>query len=109
MKTEKKSWREKCRPHQLPRLAKLARLRILRILFDLAGLNKARFSPVVPEVVLSSEGLVADITGIWPLVRVCPLMDQKVVGFGKMAATELADKLFLGLGGQSASAGLALR
>lgn len=64
---------------------------------------------MVPEVVLSSEGLVADITGVWPLIRVRPLMDQKVVGFGKMAATELADKLFLGLRGQSASARLAFR
>ena len=63
---------------------------------------------MVPKVVLSSKGFVADITGVWPLIRVRPLMDQKVVGFGKMAATELADKLFLGLGGQSASAGLAL-
>jgi len=69
----------------------------------------ARFSPVVPEVVLSPEGLVADITGIRPLVRVRPLVDQKVVGFGKMAAAELADKFFLGLGRQSAPAGLALR
>ena len=64
---------------------------------------------MVPEVVLSSEGFVADVTGIRPLVRVRPLVDQQVVGFGKMAATELADKLFLGLGRQSASAGLALR
>lgn len=64
---------------------------------------------MVPEVVLSSEGFVADITGIWPLVRVRPLVDQKVVGFGKMAAAELADKLFLGFRGQSTSAGLALR
>lgn len=63
---------------------------------------------MVPEVVLSSEGFVADVTGIWPLVSVRPLMDQKVVGFGKMATAELADKLFLGFGRQSASAGLAL-
>ncbi len=59
-------------------------------------------------MVLPSESFMADITGIGPLVCVCPLMDQKVVGFGKMAATELADKLFLGLRGQSASAGLAI-
>lgn len=57
-------------------------------------------------MVLSPEGLVADITGIWPLVRVRPLVDQEVVGFGKVAAAELADKLFLCLGRQSASAGL---
>lgn len=69
--------------------------------------DKSWFSPVVSEVVLPSEGFVADITGVWSLVCVRPLMDQKVVGFGKMAATELADKLFFGLGGQSASAGLA--
>lgn len=63
---------------------------------------------MIPEVVLPSEGLVADITGIRPLICVRPLMDQKVVGLGKMAATELADKLFLGLGRQSASARLSL-
>lgn len=67
------------------------------ILFDLTGFDDAWFSPVVAEVVLSSESLVADITGIWPLICVRPLVDQKIVGFGKMAATELADKLFLGL------------
>jgi len=75
---------------------------------DLRGSDEAGFSPVVPEVVLSSEGLVADITRVRPLICMRPLVDQKVVGFGKMSATELADKFLLGLGGQSASAGLAL-
>lgn len=66
------------------------------------------FAPVVPEVVLASEGLVTDITCIWPLICVRSFMDQKVVGFGKMATTELADKLLFGLGGQSTSTRLAL-
>lgn len=59
-------------------------------------------------MVLSSEGLVADITSVRPFISVRPFMDQKVIGFGKMASTELANKLFFGLGGLSASAGLAL-
>lgn len=80
----------------------------LPTLLTLEGLFFGMNVPVVPEVVLSSESLVADITGIWPLICVRPLMDQQVVGFGKMAAAELANKLFLGLRGQPASAGLAL-
>lgn len=67
------------------------------------------FTPVIPEVVLSSEGLVADVACIRPLICVRPLVDQKVVGFGKMAAAELADELLFGLGGQSTPTGLALR
>lgn len=64
---------------------------------------------MVPEVILSSESLVADVTRVRPLVCVCPLVDQEVVGFGKMSATKFANKLLLGLGRQSATAGLALR
>lgn len=60
-------------------------------------------------MVLPSEGLVTDVTRIRPLVSVCPLVNQQVVGFGKVASTELADELFLGLGRVSASVGLALR
>lgn len=63
-------------------------------------------APVVSEVVLPPEGFVADVTGVGPLVRVRPLMDKEVVGLGEVAATELADKLLLGLGGQASSGGL---
>lgn len=64
--------------------------------------------PMVSEVVLPPEGLVADVAGVWPLVRVRPLMDKQVVGLSEVAAAELAHKLLLGLGGQAAAAGLAL-
>lgn len=64
---------------------------------------------MVPEVILSSEGLVADIAGVRPLICMRPLVDQEVVGFREMSATKLADEFLLGLRGQSASAGLALR
>lgn len=61
--------------------------------------------PVVPQVVLSSEGFVADVTCVRSLICVRPLMDQKIVRLGEMSSTELADKLFLGLGGHSPTAG----
>lgn len=55
-------------------------------------------SPVVPEVVLPTEGLAADVAGVGPLVRVCPLVDEEVVAFGEVSAAVLADELFLGSG-----------
>lgn len=64
--------------------------------------------PVVSEMVLSPEGLLADVTCIRPLVCVCTLMDQQVVWFGEMPATKLTHKLLLGLGWQSPSTGLPL-
>lgn len=63
---------------------------------------------MVSEVVLPPESLVADVTGVRPLVRVCPLVDKQVVGLGEVAAAELAHKLLLGLGGKAATARLAL-
>lgn len=60
-------------------------------------------------MVLPPEGLVADIAGVGPLVRVRALVDQQVVGLGEMPAAELAHKLLLGLGGQPAAGRLPLR
>lgn len=48
--------------------------------------------PVIAEVVLAAEGLVADITFVGPLVGVCALVDEKVVGFGELAFAEAADE-----------------
>lgn len=53
---------------------------------------------VVPQVILSSERLVANITSVRSLVRVGPLVYEKVVGFGKMPPAEFADELLFGLG-----------
>ena len=47
-------------------------------------------------MVLSPEGLAADITRVGSLVRVGPLVDQQVVRLGELPAAELADKLLLG-------------
>lgn len=66
-------------------------------------------SPVIPQVVLPPEGLVADVTRVRPLVRVGPLVDEQVVGFGKVSAAELADKLFFRFRGQPPSGGLSVR
>lgn len=58
-------------------------------------------SPVIPEVILSPERLAANITGIRPLVRVGPLVDEQIVRLGELSVAELADELFLGPGGPS--------
>lgn len=65
--------------------------------------------PVVSKMVLSSEGLLANITGIRPLIRVGPLMNEEVVGFGEMPATEFANKFLFSLGWESAAGGFSVR
>lgn len=64
---------------------------------------------MVSEMILSSKGLVAYITGIRPLVCVRPLVDEKVVGLGEMPATELANKFLFSLGREPPSGGLSVR
>jgi hypothetical protein len=54
---------------------------------------------MIPQVILPSEGLVADITRVWPLIGVGPFVDEQIVGFGKVSAAKLADKLFFRFGG----------
>ena len=46
---------------------------------------------MVSEVILSSERLTADITGIGSLVGVGSFVDQEVVGLGKLSLAILAD------------------
>lgn len=53
-------------------------------------------------MVLSSEGLMANITGVRPLVCVGPLVDEEVVGLGEMPAAELANKFLFSLGWEPA-------
>lgn len=62
--------------------------------------------PVVSQVVLPPEGLVTDVTSIGPLICVRALVDQQVIRFGEVTATELAHKLLFRLGWESSSAGL---
>ena len=50
---------------------------------------------MVSEMVLSSEGLAADITRVGALVRVGSLVDQQIIGLGEMATTVFTYKLFL--------------
>ena len=66
-------------------------------------------SPVIPQMILPPEGLVADVTCVRPLIRVGPLVDEQVVGFGKVSAAKLADKLFFRFRGQPPSGGLSVR
>ena len=64
---------------------------------------------MIPQVILPPESLVADVTSVRPLVGVGPLVDEQVVGFGKVSAAKLADKLFFRFGGQPPSGGLSVR
>lgn len=54
--------------------------------------------PVIPQVILSSEGLVANVTCVGPFIGVGSFMDQKVVGLGEVPATEFTHELLLGFG-----------
>ena len=67
----------------LPALAALERL-LLRV--DVA---------MVAEVVLSPERLSAEVARVRPLVRVGPLVDEKVVRFGELPVAVLADETLL--------------
>lgn len=60
-------------------------------------------------MVLSSEGFVANVTGVRPLVRVGPLVDEQVVGFGEMPAAELANKFLFSFGREPAPGGFSFR
>lgn len=64
---------------------------------------------MVSEVVLSSEGLVANVTGVRPLVCVGPLVNQEVVRLGEMSAAELANKFLFRLGREPAPGRLPVR
>ena len=52
--------------------------------------------PMISQVILSSESLVANVACKGPLVSVSPLMDQEVVGLCEVPLTVFADKLLLG-------------
>lgn len=54
--------------------------------------------PMIPEVVLPSESLAANIARVRPLVRVSPLVNQQIVRFRELSIAELTDELFLGSG-----------
>ena len=54
--------------------------------------------PVVPQVILPSEGLSANVARVRPLVGVRSLVYQQIIALGELAATELADELLFGPG-----------
>lgn len=60
-------------------------------------------------MVLSSESLVANITGVGPLVCVGPLVDEEVVGLCEMSAAELANKFLFSLGWEPAPSRFSVR
>ena len=61
----------------------------------MGGGGGAAYSPMVSEMVLSSEGFPTGFTWVRPLVRVRPHVYEKVVGFGEVALAVVADELFL--------------
>jgi len=50
---------------------------------------------MIPQVILSPEGLAANVAGVGPLIRVGPLVDEEVVGLGELPVAVLADELLL--------------
>lgn len=70
---------------------------------------KWSLSPVVSQVVLSPEGLLADVAGVRPLVRVRALVDQQVVGLGEVSSAKLTNKFLFGFGRKSPARGLSVR
>ena len=46
-------------------------------------------------MVLSPKGLVADITAVWALICMGPLMNQKIVRLGEVSTTEPANEFLL--------------
>lgn len=51
---------------------------------------------MIPQMILSAEGLSAYVARVRPLVGVRPLVNQQVVALGELSIAELADELFLG-------------
>lgn len=51
---------------------------------------------VIPEVILSPEGLAADVAGERAFVGVRPFVDEQVVALREVARAVLADELLLG-------------
>lgn len=49
---------------------------------------------MVPEVILSSERLAADVARVGPLVGVGALVYQQIIALGELSIAELANKLF---------------
>lgn len=52
-------------------------------------------------MILPSEGLVANITGVGPLVGMSPFMDQQIIRFCEMSIAEFTYELFLWSSGSS--------
>ena len=51
---------------------------------------------VISQMILSSKRFSAHITGKWSFICMGPLVNHKIVGFGKLTVAELTDKSFLG-------------
>lgn len=50
---------------------------------------------MISQMILSSEGLVTNVTTVWSLVSVSPFVDEQVVWLGESTLTVLANELFL--------------
>ena len=56
-------------------------------------------------MILTTEGLAANVTRVRPFVGVSPLVNEQIVGFGELTVAELADELLLGSGCAAGSDG----
>lgn len=50
---------------------------------------------MISQMILSTESLAANVTAIWTLIGVRPLVNQQVVGFGELSVAVFAYKLLL--------------
>lgn len=77
------------------------RARLTKALATVVALERLLFGmnvPMIPQMVLTSECLAADVTRVWTLVGVRSLVNEEVVGFGELAIAILADELLLWTG-----------
>lgn len=50
---------------------------------------------MIPQMILTTEGLAANVAAVWALVGVRSLVDQEIVRFGELTIAILADELLL--------------
>lgn len=70
--------------------------RVVSAIVDVRNGYLKRFSPVVSQMVLSPERLVANVTRVRTFVRVSALVYEQVVRLGEVPVTKPAYELFFG-------------
>jgi len=72
----------------------LSNILLFQFYFSL-WLFKQWFSPVIPEMILSPESLMTNITSVRTFISVCAFVNQQIVRLCESTLTVFADKLLL--------------